>query len=529
MVKMGVTEVLLSLVSDPELMGAEHQRPALLALVNLACEPSNLPAMTQAGTLDVLIMLLTVPAVADSDLCVLILNLLLAYTGAGTDALNTLLQSDVPISLIHFFITHATPPHTNEEQATSRPLSTPPPLSQLAAQEMAVQVWHGSQTTCLQILCSMVDVSSAARKPLFDAGLPGLVLTVLASDSRPAKHQLWAMRILAACAQEEEIQATLACSDAVDVLLRFVARESVQRMEVQRLALDTLVLLSSDETAAHLIVANGLPVLDAIISDPALLGSRQQLAAFEILAWVSSKGEAQRMELVNSHVVATVISLVGSEQAAGHALTHPALITLNNLSLEEEARLRMVQMGILEALANVVVFECPGTDWQDRALGIVSSIALLEQPEVQQAIVTSGIIQSVNTVLLHYSAVPAAPAHSAPEPDAPDSQALQRAALQASVNLSAAAGETAMAMVQHGAVEALMGLATGNELENCHPNKREQHHLYAIKALKNLSYEPAVVPHLERTGAQDLLVNLEKEMPEVMAELDQTLAALTVD
>jgi hypothetical protein len=110
MVKMGVTEVLLSLISDPELMGAEHQHPALLALVNLACEPSNLPAMTQAGTLDVMMMLLTAPAVADSELCMLVLNLLLAYTGAGTDALDALLQSGISISLIYYFITH---PHAH--------------------------------------------------------------------------------------------------------------------------------------------------------------------------------------------------------------------------------------------------------------------------------------------------------------------------------------------------------------------------------------------------------------------------------
>ena len=263
MVKMGVTEVLLSLISDPELMGAEHQHPALLALVNLACEPSNLPAMTQAGTLDVMMMLLTTPAVADSDLCVFVLNLLLAYTGAGTDALDALLQSGISISLIYYFITHAPP-------------------SGLAEEELACEVWHGSQTTSLQILCSMVDKSSAVRKPLFDAGLPGLVLTVLSSDSRPAEHQLWAMRILVALAQEEEILANLACSDAVDVLLRFVTRESVQGKEMQRLALETLALLSSDGTGAHMIVGNGLLVLDAIISNPALLGSGHQLAAFEV-------------------------------------------------------------------------------------------------------------------------------------------------------------------------------------------------------------------------------------------------------
>jgi hypothetical protein len=514
MVKMGVTEVLLSLISDPELMGAEHQHPALLALVNLACEPSNLPAMTQAGTLDVMMMLLTAPAVADSDLCVFVLNLLLAYTGAGTDALDALLQSGISISLIYYFITHAPPP---------------PAPSGLAEEELACEVWHGSQTTSLQILCSMVDQSSAVRKPLFDAGLPGLVLTVLSSDSRPVEHQLWAMRILVACAQEEEILANLACSDAVDVLLRFVARESVQGKEVQRLALETLALLSADGTGAHMIVDNGLLVLDAIISNPALLGSGHQLAAFEVLAWVSSKGEAQRMGLMSSGIMSTVISLVGSEQVAGHALMHPALITLNNLSLEEESRIRMVQMGILEALANVVVFECPGTDWQARALGIVSSIALLQEPEVQQAIVTSGIIQSVNTVLLHYSAVlpDTTPAQSAATPDVPDCKALQRTALQVSVNLSAAAGKTAVAMVQHGAVEALMGLATGNEPENRNPNKGEQNHLYAIKALKNLSYEPTVVPHLEKTGVQALLVNLEKDG--VMAELDRMLASLSVD
>jgi hypothetical protein len=513
MVKMGVTEVLLSLISDPELMGAEHQHPALLALVNLACEPSNLPAMTQAGTLDVMMMLLTTPAVADSDLCVFVLNLLLAYTGAGTDALDALLQSGISISLIYYFITHAPP-------------------SGLAEEELACEVWHGSQTTSLQILCSMVDKSSAVRKPLFDAGLPGLVLTVLSSDSRPAEHQLWAMRILVALAQEEEILANLACSDAVDVLLRFVTRESVQGKEMQRLALETLALLSSDGTGAHMIVGNGLLVLDAIISNPALLGSGHQLAAFEVLAWVSSKGEAQRMGLMSSGIVSTVISLVGSEQVAGHALMHPALITLNNLSLEEEARIRMVQMGILEALANVVVFECPGTDWQARALGIVSSIALLQEPDVQQAIITSGIIQSVNTVLLHYSSfsTDTTPAQSAETTDVPDCKALQRTALQVSVNLSAAAGETAVAMVQYGAVEAveaLMGLATSNEPGNRNPNKGEQHHLYAIKALKNLSYEPTVVLHLEKTGAQALLVNLEKDG--VMVELDRMLASLSVD
>jgi len=99
-----------------------------------------------------------------------------------------------------------------------------------------------------------------------------------------------------------------------------------------------------------------------------------------------------------------------------------------------------------------------------------------------------------------------------------------------SVNLSAAAGETAVAMVQYGAVEAveaLLGLATSNEPGNRNPNKGEQHHLYAIKALKNLSYEPTVVLHLEKTGAQALLVNLEKDG--VMVELDRMLASLSVD
>ncbi len=60
-------------------------------------------------------------------------------------------------------------------------------------------------------------------------------------------------------------------------------------------------------------------------------------------------------------------------------------------------------------------------------------------------------------------------------------------------------------MVQYGALEALMGLATSNEPGNRNPNKGEQHHLYAIKALKNLSYEPTVVLHLEKTGGAGLI------------------------
>lgn len=120
MVHMGVTEVLLSLTSDPELMGTEHQRPALIALVNLACERSNLSAMAQAGTLDVVLMLLSTPAIADSDLCVLVLNLLLAFTVAGPEAVDFLLQRGVPISLIHFFMTRpALEQHANAEQVMS--------------------------------------------------------------------------------------------------------------------------------------------------------------------------------------------------------------------------------------------------------------------------------------------------------------------------------------------------------------------------------------------------------------------------
>jgi len=105
MVQMGATEVLLSLTSDPELMGQEHQRPALIALANLACEPSNLCAMAQAGTLDVSVMLLSTPAIVNSDLCELVLNLFLAFTVAGPGATDMMMQSGVPISLIHFFMT----------------------------------------------------------------------------------------------------------------------------------------------------------------------------------------------------------------------------------------------------------------------------------------------------------------------------------------------------------------------------------------------------------------------------------------
>ena len=152
------------------------------------------------------------------------------------------------------------------------------------------------------------------------------------------------------------------------------------------------------------------------------------------------------------------------------------------------------------------------------------------------------------------------------------------------MNLSAAAGQTAEVMVQYGAVEALMNVAA-NQIENRDPNTIENHQvllslfvrqlycicdslpandqrralcdlgaliyssagcrlascrfhpvvlthcalrqLYAIKALKNLSCEPAVAPVLRSKGAQDWLASIEREKPEVMAQLDDALAAMS--
>ena len=114
MAQIGVIEVLLSLASDPDLLGSEHQRPAMLALVNLACEHKNLTAMTQAGTLDVIVMLLATPAVADSDQCLLVLKLLLAYTAADPQSVDSILLNGLPVSLIHFFMTHVPPSSATE-------------------------------------------------------------------------------------------------------------------------------------------------------------------------------------------------------------------------------------------------------------------------------------------------------------------------------------------------------------------------------------------------------------------------------
>ena len=52
--------------------------------------------------------------------------------------------------------------------------------------------------------------------------------------------------------------------------------------------------------------------------------------------------------------------------------------------------------------------------------------------------------------------------------------------------------------------------------------------LYAIKALKNLSSEPAVAAVLQSKGAQDWLSSMEREKPEAMAQVDNALAALSV-
>ena len=51
---------------------------------------------------------------------------------------------------------------------------------------------------------------------------------------------------------------------------------------------------------------------------------------------------------------------------------------------------------------------------------------------------------------------------------------LVRLALEVEVNLSAAAGQTAQVMVQHGAVEALMSVAS-TQVENRDPNTSENH------------------------------------------------------
>jgi len=398
MVRMGATEVLLSLTSDPELMCTEHQRPTLLALQNLACEACILPGMAQAGVLNVAVMLLAAPVFAESDLCIHMLNVILAYTVAGREALDLLVEHRVPISLVHFFMAYK-PPQPSFNGAVNSDPCTPPRQNESTDQELVYDAWHSTQTLTLQIFCNMVNDSSTAQTHLFGCGLPGLVLTVLSSDRRPNEHQLWAMRILAPCAQESDIQAQLASSDAVDILLDYAARESVQGSEAQMLALDTLALLSSDAIATQLILAKGLPALEALLLLPQLQGSRQQLSVVEIIGWMSSKGAAERLQLNSSGIPAAIVSLISKADLAGHPIVGAALVSLNNLSLEEEARLHMVEMGIFMALANIVIFDCPGADSQEKALGIISTLATQEQPEVQVALLKSGVIQSVNAVL----------------------------------------------------------------------------------------------------------------------------------
>jgi hypothetical protein len=560
MVRMGFTEVLLSLTSDPELLCTEIQRPTLLALQNLACEPKNLPAMTQAGTLGVAVMLLAAPAFAETDVCVHVLNVILAYTVAGRDALALLLEHGVPISLVHFFMTRKDPqPCKPEGDART------PPRHELDSQQQGREVWLSSQTVTLQILCNLVNDSSASRTHLFECGLPGLVLTVLASDHRPTEHHLWAMRVLAPCVQDPEIFRQLASSDAVEILIDYAARESVQGSEGQLLALDTLARLSSDSTATQLILAKGLPALEALLLHQLLQGSRQQLSVVEAIGWVSSKGTGERLSLIASGVPTAMISLVGKAELAGHPIVSAALVSLNNLSLEEEAGLHMVERGILAALANVIVFDCPGTDSQEKSLGIISALAVQEQPEVQAEFWKSGVIGAVNAVLDHYS--------SREGGSSPHASELVRLALEVAVNLSAVAGKTAEVMVQHGVVESLMTVATASSQgENRNPNPIENHQvrhchcrnqprkgyyitlhfpltllathlhvtlhmsmpspplqqLYAIKALKNLSSEPAVAPLLQSKGAQQWLASMERDQPDVMAQLDSALAAMAL-
>jgi hypothetical protein len=170
LVQMGVTELLLSLASDPELMGTEPQHPALISLTNLACERSNLFVMAEAGTLDIIMMLLSTPAVTDSDLCVLVLNLLLAFTVAGPEALVLLQQHEVSISVMHLFMTR---PNGTAGDAPASSLYTPP-HKDLQSTVSSQELYNESQTITLQILCNMANDSDSLRSRLYASGLPGL-------------------------------------------------------------------------------------------------------------------------------------------------------------------------------------------------------------------------------------------------------------------------------------------------------------------------------------------------------------------
>ena len=76
----------------------------------------------------------------------------------------------------------------------------------------------------------------------------------------------------------------------------------------------------------------------------------------EIVAWMSSKGAAQRVTMVSSDILGGLIALIGaiSNQLAGHPVMSPALLALNNLSLEEESRVLLVEAGVIPVCCGVL-------------------------------------------------------------------------------------------------------------------------------------------------------------------------------
>lgn len=492
MVDKGATEALLSIATANDMKGEEHQKPALIGLVNLSIDPLNKPKMIAKGLVEAMLALSGAEDMKGTDIQIFALNVLLSLS--------------------------ASPP---EEKAEVLAKGTVPVAIGLAfMKEGASESRH---ITALQILVNLSITNPEVQVDIFNRGLASnLVDLAKPPGTTPAtcngEHLAWVLRVLVNLSINPELRPKLAELGLADVLIGLINAPETKGTEHQLIAVDTIASLAKDPVAGGAILKNGLETINKIGSSDDYFASQVQLCALEAIAGLTAQDESVRAALIMGGTLDTILKVANDDRVMATTIQRPCIVSMVNLSLESDGKYTMQEKGAVPLLVKICKAEpCQRTDILLFALKALASMAACQdgaKASMVQHMLDEGVAEQVISVTTN---------------EVYQGSHFQMEALQVIVNLCAGAGKTENAMIEKGTVEALVGVCNSELLQG------SAHQMLAVRALTNLSQDPDTRTTIKSKGVPDALVKIqgqkdsEKLSGDLVAAVEEAMGLLSVN
>eukprot|EP00286_Rhodomonas_abbreviata_P025010 CAMPEP_0181309988 /NCGR_PEP_ID=MMETSP1101-20121128/12326_1 /TAXON_ID=46948 /ORGANISM="Rhodomonas abbreviata, Strain Caron Lab Isolate" /LENGTH=615 /DNA_ID=CAMNT_0023416547 /DNA_START=23 /DNA_END=1870 /DNA_ORIENTATION=+ len=480
LVNRDATKALLSITSANDMKGTEHQRPALIALINLSIEQANKATMIEQGLVEAMLDIVASEELKGMDAPVFALNVLLSLSGSPPEVVAMVLEK----GLLPAIAGQA----TLEAGETQR-----------------------SHITALQILVNLSTLRAETQIDVFNRGLAHHLLEVAKPPGTTplkitAEHLAWALRVLVNLSQNPQLRPALADIGAVDILVGLISCPETALSEQQLIATDTIASLCKDPSAAKIIVEKGLSILVQMATSEQYLGSPVQLCACESICGLTLHSPEIRSALLEGGCAEAAIQVAGAAQVMGTVIQRPAIITMVNLAIEKEGKLRLKEKGAIPIVVGVVqAAPVKLTDIQLFALKVLASMSSCQDGEGAEMLVQMVEDKAPEALLAVASG------------EEYRNSDLAVAALEGVVNLCAGAGKTEMTMLDKGAGEVLIQICNTPEFEG------SLLQLLALRSLTNLSMNPETKTLLSDKGITEIL----QKMTDNKDTLSQELLTLT--